>query len=103
MLEMNDSLRTMCIEEQMIVVEPMEGLEEVLLDNSRPERMTKIGALASTPVCQTFIVFLSENQDVFFWSPEDMPGINPSVIVHKLNVSPSFPPIRLKKRVFMQE
>ena len=29
-----------------------------------------------------------------------MPGIDPSVMVHKLNVSPSFPPIRQKKRVF---
>ena len=32
-----------------------------------------------------------------------MPGINPSIIVHKLNVSPSFSPIRQKKRVFAQE
>ena len=32
-----------------------------------------------------------------------MPGINPSFIVHKLNVSPSFPPICQKKRVFVQE
>ena len=32
-----------------------------------------------------------------------MPGINPSVMVHKLNVSPSFLPIRQKKRVFAQE
>ena len=32
-----------------------------------------------------------------------MSGIYPSVIVHKLNVSPSFPPIRQKKQVFAQE
>ena len=32
-----------------------------------------------------------------------MPGIDPLVIVHKLNVSPSFPLIRQKKRVFAQE
>ena len=37
MLEMDDHLQTMCIEEQRTVVEPMEGLEEVLLDDSRPE------------------------------------------------------------------
>ena len=29
-----------------------------------------------------------------------MPGIDPSVMVHRLNVSPTFPPIRQKKRVF---
>ena len=32
-----------------------------------------------------------------------MLGIDPSVIVHRLNVSPSFPPVRQKKRVFAQE
>ena len=32
-----------------------------------------------------------------------MLGINPSVIVHKLNMSPSFSPIRQKKWVFAQE
>ena len=32
-----------------------------------------------------------------------MPGIDPSITVHKLNVSPSFPPIRQKKRVFAPE
>ena len=37
---------------------------------------------------------------MFALSHEDMPGIDPSVMVHKLNVSPSFPPIRQKKRVF---
>ena len=34
-LEMDDYLQTMCIEEQQTVVEPVEGLEEVLLDDSR--------------------------------------------------------------------
>ena len=32
-----------------------------------------------------------------------MLGIDPSVIVHRLNVSPSFPPIRQKNRVFTQK
>jgi len=32
-----------------------------------------------------------------------MPKIDPSIIVHRLNVSPSFAPIRQKKRVFTQE
>ena len=32
-----------------------------------------------------------------------MPGIDPSVIVHRLNASPSSSPIRQKKRVFASE
>ena len=32
-----------------------------------------------------------------------MPEIDPSVMVHKLNVLPTFPPIHQKKRVFAQK
>ena len=32
-----------------------------------------------------------------------MPGIDPSVITHRLNVHPSFKPVRQKKRVFAPE
>ena len=52
---------------------------------------------------QVLTAFLRANQDVFAWSHEDMPGIDPSIMVHKLNVSSSFPLVRQKKRVFAQE
>ena len=47
MLEIDDHLQTMCIEEQRTVAEPVEGLEELLLDDARPERTMKIGTLAN--------------------------------------------------------
>ena len=47
MLEMDDHQQTMCIEEQRTIAEPVEELEEVTLDNSRPEQMTRVGTLAS--------------------------------------------------------
>ena len=40
---------------------------------------------------------------MFAWSHEDMPAIDPSIMVHKLNVSHSFPLVRQKKRMFAQE
>ena len=49
------------------------------------------------------MVFLKENQDVFTWSHEDMPGIDASIIVHRLNVSPLSSSIRQKKGVFIRE
>ena len=103
MIEMEDQQQTMCIGEQRALKEPIEELEEVNLDDTRPERMTRIGTLDSWPVRQALTTFLRDNQDVFAWSHEDMPRIDPSTIVHKLNVSPSFPLIRQKKRVFAQE
>ena len=86
-----------------MVTEPVERLEEILLDDSKPDRMTRIGTLTNPTVRQALITFLKYNWDVFAWSHKDMPGIDPSIMVHKLNVSPSFPHIHQKKRVFTPE
>ena len=40
---------------------------------------------------------------MFAWSHEGMLGIDPSVMVHRLNVLPFFPLVRQKKQVFVQE
>ena len=47
------------------MAESVEGLEEVLLDDSKPDQTTKIGTLASPPIRQALTTFLRENQDVF--------------------------------------
>ena len=47
MLEMEYHQQTMCIKEQRKMVEPVEELEEVTLDELRPERTTRMGMLAS--------------------------------------------------------
>ena len=103
MMEIDDHLQAINIEEHRTATEPVEKLEEVLLDDSDHERTTKIGTLASPAICQELTAFLRSNRDVFAWTHEDMPGIDPSIIIHRLNVSPSFPPIRQKKRVFALE
>ena len=100
---MDGHQQTMCIGEQQAIAEPIKELEEVTLDISRPEWTTRIGTLASWPVRQTLTAFLRDNQDIFAWSHKDMSRIDPSVIVHRLNVSPSFSPIWQKKQVVAQE
>ena len=93
MLEMEDHQQTMCIGEQRTIAEPVEELEEVVLDESRPARTTRMGTLASPMVRQDLASFLRMNQDVFAWSHEDMPRIDPSIIVHRLNVNPDSSPV----------
>ena len=78
-------------------------MEVLTFDESRPERTTRMGTLASQPIRQALASFLKMNQDMFAWSHDDMPGIDPSVIVHRLNVNPVSSPIRQKKRVFAPE
>ena len=94
MLEMEDHQQTMCIEDQQTIAESVEELEKVTLDELRPERTTRMGTLASQPIRQALAAFLKMNQDVFAWSHKDMPRIDPSIIVHKLNVNPASSPIQ---------
>ncbi|KAJ9538829.1 hypothetical protein OSB04_031562 [Centaurea solstitialis] len=44
-----------------------------------------------------------EHSDCFAWSHEDMVGIDPNIISHKLNVDPSFKPVKQKRRKFAPE
>ena len=47
--------------------------------------------------------FLKEHRDVFAWSHKDMPNIDLSVIVHRLNVDPTYKPVIQKCRKFNPE
>ena len=46
---------------------------------------------------------LKKNLDVFTWSHEDMPGISPKVIEHKLHVNSEKKLVQQKRRVFALE
>ncbi|KAI3747104.1 hypothetical protein L6452_09549 [Arctium lappa] len=45
----------------------------------------------------------TDHYDCFAWTHEDMVGIDPSIISHKLNIDPSFKPIQQKRRKFAPE
>ena len=79
--------------------EPSEELEPVLLDDD-PEHLAYIGSKLAKDLKNLLIHFLRQNKDVFAWKQTDMRGIDPTVITHRLNVSPSFKPIKQKRRSF---
>ena len=103
MLAMEEQTQMRNIEERRIVAEPTEALEEIPLDEDDPEKSTRIRADLEGKIKKGLIRFLRKNIDVFAWSHEDMPGIEPSVITHRLNVHPSSKPVRQKKRIFAPE
>ena len=103
MLAMDEQVQTMNIEEKRIVTEPTEVLEDISLDENNPEKCTKVGADLEEKIKKDLVYFLKKNIDVFAWSHEDMPGIDPSVITHRLNVCPSSKLVQQKKMVFAPE
>ena len=84
-LDMRDELNTQPI--------PSEELELVQLDD-QPEHLPYIGSKLVGDVKDVIIRFLKQNEEVFTWKQEDMGGIDLAVITHKLNVIPSFKPVK---------
>ena len=82
--------------------EPSEELEPVSLDDD-PEHLAYIGSKLAEDLKSLLTHFLRQNKDVFAWKQADMGGIDPTLITHRLNVIPSFKPIKQKRRTLAPE
>ncbi|XP_074300236.1 uncharacterized protein LOC141631470 [Silene latifolia] len=85
-------------------IEPQQAeLDEVILDSLHPERTVLIGSECRGKIREELVRLLRTNIDCFAWSHDDMIGIDPSVITHKLSVDPSYKPVQQKRRKFASE
>ncbi|MFG1569959.1 hypothetical protein ACDT16_13830, partial [Staphylococcus aureus] len=48
----------------------------------------------------SLIQLVQDYIDIFAWSYEDMPGLDPQVAVHKLNIKPDAKPVKQQQRRF---
>ena len=93
-LDMRDELNTRLM--------PLEEMEPIKL-NDQPEHRAYIESKLADDVKDLLTHFLKKNVEVFAWKQEDMGGIDPTIITHKLNVAPSFKPVKHKRRIFAPE
>ena len=77
---------------------PVEGLVEVTICEQEPTRVINLGENLSCELKEELTRFLKANLDVFMWTHEDMVGIHPDVMCHRLNINPDFKPIQQKRR-----
>ena len=77
-------------------------LEPVQIDDN-PEHLAYIGSRLAEDLKHPLIHFLKQNKDVFAWKQENMGGIYPAIITHRLNINPSFKPVKQKRRSFALE
>ena len=82
--------------------EPSKELEPIPLDDN-PKHLAYIGSKLVEYLKSLLTHFLKQNKDVFAWKQADMGGIDPAIITHRLNVSPSFKPVKQKRRNFAPE
>ncbi|VFQ61651.1 unnamed protein product [Cuscuta campestris] len=72
--------------------------EEIQIDASNPERKVKIGVDLQEELRTEVVQVLTRYKSLFAWSVADMPGIDRSVICHRLSVLEGSRPVRQKKR-----
>ena len=82
---------------------PVEELEEIQIDVQKPERTLRIGKELDPTLRRDLLDFLRQNLEVFAWTHSNMVGINPEIMAHRLNIDPSFKPVRQKKRAMNAE
>ena len=81
---------------------PSEELEPIQLSDQL-EHLVYIGSKLTEDIKSPLIYFLKQNMEVFAWKQEDMGGVDPTMINHRLNVSPFFKPVKQKRRIFALE
>ena len=82
--------------------EPSKELEPIQL-NDHLEHLAYVGSKLAEDLKSLLIHFLKQKMDVFAWKHEDMGGIDPAIITHRLNVSPFFKSVKQKRRSFAPE
>ncbi|RDX65529.1 hypothetical protein CR513_55807, partial [Mucuna pruriens] len=76
---------------------PAEDLKEIQL-GFRPEQTTKIGTTMNPEGEDLLVTFLKANHDVFAWSAQDMRGMDPDFMCHRLSIEQGAKPVAQKKR-----
>ena len=83
---------------------PEETLQDVEIIPGDPSKVTKIGSTLWALDKTKITTFLKENQDVFAWNHEDMPGIDREIIQHRLNIDPECKLVQQRwRRIFALE
>ena len=57
-----------------------------------------IGHNSSPKEVKTYTTLFKEFRDVFTWTYEEMPGIDPSIVVHEIKTYPDAKPVSQKLR-----
>jgi len=78
--------------------EATDGVEQVPLEEGRPERTIQLGQEMTAVNRHSLVSLLREYRDVLAFRPEEMPSITPTVMEHRLNVDPLHRSVIQKKR-----
>nr|XP_023919258.1 uncharacterized protein LOC112030827 [Quercus suber] len=82
-------------------IQPEEELQEVNLGAELgSQKPVFVSSQLATQEKGPLVALLKEYTDVFAWSYDEMPGLDPGLVVHALNVDPGVRPVIQPARVF---
>jgi len=85
------------VEQETREIKPHEEkLETVNLGEEGEEKHVKIGVSMTKEMQEQLYLLLREFKDVYAWSYQDMPGLDPDVVQHRLPLKPEYSPIKQK-------
>ncbi len=84
-------------------VGPIGEFKIIKLELGNPDKTTRIRNDMGHHMEYLMVDFFHRNIEMFAWKAFDLQGIDPSIIVHRLNVDPSYKPVKQKTRTFNAE
>ena len=84
-----------------VVKNVQEELVEIDLNNGEGgEKLVKISKGLPEEERRKLVALLREYKDVFAWSYQEMPGLSPNLVTHKLKVDPNAKPMKQPPRKY---
>ncbi|GAU49442.1 hypothetical protein TSUD_407340 [Trifolium subterraneum] len=96
--EIPDEIRRLLDQEKRTIQPHKEVIELINLGSEEEKKEIKIGAFLEASVKERVIVLLREYVDIFAWSYQDMPGLDPEIVEHHLPLKLECPPVKQKLR-----
>ncbi|XP_073133360.1 uncharacterized protein [Henckelia pumila] len=90
-------------EEVCTVGEVKEEYEEVEVVLGQPEKIARVARGMEPALVEQLKTCLTQNADVFAWSPKELTGVPTHLAEHRLNILSGSRPVRQKKRHFGAE
>ena len=78
-------------------------LKKINLGTTKEPRPTFISALLTPEEEEGYLKLLAEYKDVFAWTYKEMPGLNPSIALHHLEVKKGVRQVKQAQRHFRLE
>ena len=72
--------------------------EDVNIGSEEDPKILKIGTSLSPEEKERLTNFLKQHEEVFAWTYEDMPGLDPKLVEHRLVLKPDVKPVKQKLR-----